>query len=163
MIYVDTHREFWRASQSFGKFFGTTLLLSAASTLMVSSVVPVHTVVIAIAASLVVAGTAIKIGIEFRIFRHLVSEDRVTLTSLNKSARLLESDLHSIAIQRNACAFVAGLICPAMILPSFLSGSLPWGVFAIAALVFSLAGEFLERYLFFTAVAPARMPGRLVA
>ncbi len=30
MIYADTRREFWRASQTFGKFFGTTLLLGAA-------------------------------------------------------------------------------------------------------------------------------------
>ena len=31
MIYVDTQREFWRASQCFGKFFGTTLLIGAAT------------------------------------------------------------------------------------------------------------------------------------
>ena len=33
MIYVDTRREFWSASQCFAKFFGTTLLLGAASAL----------------------------------------------------------------------------------------------------------------------------------
>jgi len=163
MIYVDTHREFWRVSQCFGKFFGTTGLLGAASTLLVSSIVPVPTLVIVTAAVLMVAGTAFKAGIEFRIFRHLVSEDKVTFTPLNKTARLLESNLRSIASVRDQCAVIAGMICPALIIPSFVSGSLHWQMFAITAFVFSLAGELLERYLFFTAVATVRMPGRLVA
>jgi hypothetical protein len=34
---------------------------------------------------------------------------------------------------------------------------------ALAAFVFCLTGELLERYLFFTAVAPVKMPGGLVA
>jgi DMSO reductase anchor subunit len=33
MVYADTHREFWRASQCFGKFFGSTLVLGTAVTL----------------------------------------------------------------------------------------------------------------------------------
>jgi hypothetical protein len=34
---------------------------------------------------------------------------------------------------------------------------LAWAVFALC-----LVGELLERYLFFTAVAPAKMPGSIV-
>ena len=34
---------------------------------------------------------------------------------------------------------------------------------ALMPLVLCLAGELLERYLFFTAVAPAKMPGGIAA
>ena len=152
MIYVDTRREFWRASQSFGKFLGTTLLLGAATTL---AMFPDHFPAPMLATLLFVT-TFAKLTFEHRIFRHLVDEETPAPTTLNKSARLIEGQLGLIARGRVACAVLGGLVLPPLLV---LNGSR----FAPAMLTLCLAGELLERYLFFTAVAPAKMPGGFAA
>lgn len=152
MIYVDTRREFWCGSQSFGKFFGTTLLLGAATALLVTdstSSIPVVLLFLA---------TAAKLGLEHRILRRLVDEDTLTLSPLNKTARLLTDELGLASRSRIFCGMLGGLI-----LPLGLVMSEPNRVLAIVVFGLCLVGELLERYLFFTAVAPAKMPGGFVA
>lgn len=157
MIYVDTRREFWSAAQTFGKFLGTTLLLGAATTFAIcfltSSVSP--PVLVALAVFLFVV-TVTKLAFEHRIFRHLVDEETLLLTPLNKSARLLEGQLGLVARMRVACAVLGGLLLPPLLL---LNG----GGLALTALALCVVGELLERYLFFTAVAPVTMPGGVAA
>jgi Fe-S-cluster-containing dehydrogenase component/DMSO reductase anchor subunit len=166
MIYVDTRREFWRASQSFGKFFETTLLLGAAATLGIQVFARAQTVFLITATALVAATTAAKLVLELRIFRHLEGANAVTPTPLNKSARLLAGELGPIARLRVGCAVFGGLICPELVISRLAYGSMPGTAMigmVLATFVLCLAGEILERYLFFTAVSPVRMPGGVVA
>ena len=112
MIYVDTHREFWRASQSFGKFFGTTVMLDAATLLAMQALMGPSQSIPVIAGILVIAATAVKQGVEMRIFRSLVSENRVVLEPLNKTARLLVDELGGITRIREGCAVFGGFLSP---------------------------------------------------
>ncbi len=152
MIYADTKREFWRASQSLGKFFGTTLLLGAATALVVANGASSPLI------ALLFLATAAKLGLEHRIFRQLVDKETLTLTPLNKTARLLTDDLGLAARCRIACGIFGG-----MVLPLWLATPQSSPALAIAVLSLCLVGELLERYLFFTAVAPAKMPGGFAA
>jgi formate dehydrogenase iron-sulfur subunit len=145
---VDTQREFWRASQCFGKFFGTTLLLGAATVLAATNAASWPLI-----ALLVVAAVA-KLAFENRIFQQLVEVDALTVTSLNKTARLMTDELGLAARLRVACGIFGGLILPLVIAMNPASAGL-----AAGALALCVAGELLERYLFFTAVAPTKMPG----
>ena len=152
MIYVDTQREFWRASQCFGKFFGTTLLLGAATTLAITNSASWPVVAVLLAA------TVLKLAFENRIFQQLVDVDTFTLTSLNKTARLLTDELGLAARGRVACGILGGLILPLLLVMNPAGAGL-----AAGALSLCVMGELLERYLFFTAVAPAKMPGGFAA
>ncbi len=164
MIYADTHREFWRASQCLGKFFGTTVLRGSAATMAIcASAMRLSN---SQAAGLVaVMGVAIvfKLGLEQRIFRELVDADSLTLTSLNKTARLLADQLGFAARVRVACGVIGGLLLPLFLLLNRANGFDSGRLLAPAALALCLAGELLERYLFFTAVAPVKMPGGVAA
>jgi DMSO reductase anchor subunit len=166
MIYVDTRREFWRASQSFGRFFETALLLGAAATFLLEMSAGVQTGFLVASAVLVVGATVAKLVLELCIFRHLNYENTLDVTPLGKSARLLVSDLGFALRMRIGCAVLGGLLFPALSVFALVFGGVPPAVLAAMVLgtfVFCLAGELLERYLFFTAVAPERMPGGFVA
>ena len=134
MVYVDTRRDFWRASQSFGKFFGTTFLLGSAAAFAIPASVP---------AQMLWLITGAKLWLELSIF--------VRSTPLDKSAHLLAGKLRSILYFRIGCALLGGLIAPAI-------ADIAW-----MTLLLCVIGELLERYLFFTAVAPERMPGGVAA
>ena len=164
MIYVDTHREFWRASQCFGKFLGSTVLLGAAMLLAISSPTsPLANPAMTVLVIVLLISTVAKLGLEHRIFRHLVDEDEFRLTSLNKTARLLAGQLGLATRIRIACGVVGGVVLPALLLLNQAAGSTPTPCLALPALVLCLVGELLERYLFFTAVAPTGMPGGVAA
>ena len=152
MIYVDTQREFWRASQCFGKFLGTTLLLGAATVLAITNSANWPVVAVLLGA------TVVKLGFENRIFQQLVDVDTFTLTSLNKTARLMTDELGLAARFRVACGIMGGVVLPLFLLANPTATGL-----AAGALVLCVVGELLERYLFFTAVAPAKMPGGFAA
>jgi formate dehydrogenase iron-sulfur subunit len=146
MIYVDTRREFWSASQTFVKFFGTTLLLGLAASVAMSPTTW------ALVAGLVLA-TIFKLAFEHRIFRHLVDADTVSLSSLNKTARLLDAELGLQARARIAFGIFGGVILPIAVATNKDAR------LALIALMLCVVGEILERFLFFTAVVPLKMPG----
>jgi formate dehydrogenase iron-sulfur subunit len=160
MIYADTRREFWRASQCLGKFLGTTLLLGTAVTLALRapSSLPGNSS-FAVLSGLLAVVTIAKLAFEHRIFRHLADEDTRVLTSLNKTARLLEGRLGLAARARVGCGIFGGVVLPTLFLFISHAGVVP----ALLILGLCVAGELLERYLFFTAVAPVRMPGGAAA
>ena len=145
MIYADTRREFWSATQSLVKFFGTTLLLGSAMALVFTGR-PVFAVML-------VVSSAAKLAIEHRIFRHLRDAETSGLSPLSKTARLLVGELGLCARLRVACGFLGGVIVPVLFLLA------PTPLLAGAALLSCVAGELLERYLFFTAVVTRKMPG----
>ncbi|MFO1488030.1 MAG: DmsC/YnfH family molybdoenzyme membrane anchor subunit [Verrucomicrobiota bacterium] len=148
MIYADTGREFWRRSQCLGKFFGTTWLLGSLVLLVVTGQ-PGGWLV-----GLIFTAAVFKLAVEQRIARELPEGDALTLTSLNKSALLLKGPLGLAARGRIAAGMLGGIALPGLclVLPHFKA-------LAVAALTLAVLGELLERYLFFTAVAPVKMPG----
>ena len=160
MIYADTGREYWRAAQCFGKFFGTTILLGAATALALGHWFASLTQSECVALALILSVTSVaKLGFERRIFLHLVDEETPAPTPLNKTARLLTGELGLLARVRVALTLVGGVLLPLV----QLLGRTSSAPLVCAALALCVAGELLERYLFFTAVAPAKMPGGITA
>lgn len=153
MIYVDTHREFWSGIRTFGKFFGTTLLLGAAATLACAEIgSPASSEAVALSILLAVISVA-KLSFEHRIMRHLVDEETPRPTPLNKTARLLAGPLGMFYRLRMAFGIFGGIVLPLI----FLLQPNPFGGWIVLALC--CIGEWLERCLFFVAVAPRKMPG----
>ena len=164
MIYVDTHREFWRASQCFGKFFGTVLVLGAAGALTLRAFVqPVLDPWSSALAGGLWIGTLAKLGIERRINSHFVDEDTYPLTPLNKTARLLAGKLGLVARIRMACGIAGGLALPTLLVLSAAGSGTLNARGSLLMLSLCLTGELLERYLFFAAVVPEKMPGGVAA
>jgi formate dehydrogenase iron-sulfur subunit len=160
MIYVDTRRDFWSPSRSFGRFLGTTLVLGLAVSLAVcaaSAATPTG-VVAALAAATGISMSA-KLVLEQRIQRHQPGEDRHATTQLARSAQLLTGPLGLVSRIRVFCGCAGGLALPAAVGLSRAAGIGNAMALAIGALALCVGGELLERYLFFTAVAPDRMPG----
>ncbi|MGA8654684.1 MAG: DmsC/YnfH family molybdoenzyme membrane anchor subunit [Chthoniobacterales bacterium] len=165
MIYRDTRRMFWRTRMTTPKFFGTTLLLGPATILFTmtaqSVLVPdilaqlaFHHVTSLLCQFLVVAMTA-KLLWELAVFGHL--SDGMG-TNMRRTALLMSGELKSATIARFVCGALGGIVLPVLALSG---SSLP----AIGAgiLTLSLLRELLERYLFFAAVVPSKMPGGIAS
>ncbi|HEX5221010.1 MAG TPA: molybdopterin oxidoreductase, partial [Verrucomicrobiae bacterium] len=151
-----TRRDFWNASHSFPRFFGTTLLLGIAATLPVLSFTkPGGSMFISTGIALI-AVTVAKLGFERRIFAHLVDEESAAQTPLNKTARLLAGELNGFVRARVALGVVGGVVMPLIMLAQVHSAV---SLLVIVSAVLCVVGEFLERYLFFTAVVTQKMPG----
>jgi formate dehydrogenase iron-sulfur subunit len=88
---------------------------------------------------------------ELTVFIHLNDRD---WTDMKRTALLMTGVLRRATISRFVCGALGGLIVPALV----LVGVLP-PLTAIGILPLSLLGELLERYLFFRAVIPLKMPG----
>ena len=163
MVYVDTRRPFWSAPMTFGKFFGTTLLLGAAGTLFLSLFSAAPAPSPAAAMLLLMAGVAIKFAAENRVFRYLVDEQSPRLTALNKTALLLNGPFGRLSRLRVMCAAVGGIVLPLLTIIGGHVGA-PSGV-ALATVSLSLCftGELIERHLFFVAQVVPKMPGTGVA
>ena len=157
MVYADTPREFWNAPRSFGKFFGTAAVLGLAVLLIFakSQIVPISL--------LLMLASAAKLALEQRIFRHLTDEENPAPTPLNKTARLLAGRLGQIARIRVLCGILGGLALPLALIVQFSATGFLSIWLTAGAFGFCFTGELLERYLFFTAVAPAKMPGGAAA
>jgi formate dehydrogenase iron-sulfur subunit len=145
MIYVDTRREFWRAAQTFPRFFGSALVLGLAT---LFAAAPTQSHFFALFGSLL-----FKLAIEARVLLPL-DEDDDTPTAARKTAQMLLGPLHHAFSLRITTALLA---VPALALAA-ATGQLPpstgWLVLALA-----LASELTERYLYFRAVVAPKMPG----
>jgi DMSO reductase anchor subunit len=164
MIYVDTRREFWSASQCFGRFFGTTLVLGVMTTLSIQAVT--HTAarnVFFALLALRVAASATKFGLERRVFQHLVDENTVVLTPLNRTARLLEGSLGFAWRLRVFLGIAGNVMIPAFMLANIANGGPFLAQLTLISFGVCLLAELLARYLFFAAVAPTKMPGNVAA
>jgi formate dehydrogenase iron-sulfur subunit len=146
MIYVDTHRAFWRFSYTAPRFFGTAVILALGSTLA-SPGAPQGTALILIAA------TIAKLLFEARAL-DAINGDRDELTPARKTALLLSGPLRSVNELRIAAAMLGGVLIPMMIALGMLGPVFAWPALAALAL-----GELLERSLYFRAVDAPKMPG----
>jgi Fe-S-cluster-containing dehydrogenase component/DMSO reductase anchor subunit len=165
MIYQDTRRTFWRTTMTSLKFVGTTLLLGPATILfsMLSQSVfaPAivaqtlfHQIVHLLCGFIAAAATA-KLLWELTIFTHLNDAD---WTNMKRTTILMSRELKRVTLSRFAFGTLGGVVLPAAGLLGVLNAGIAAGILA-----FSLLGELLERYLFFTAVIPPKMPGGIAS
>ncbi len=165
MVYHVTRRPFWHATRGGMRFLGTTLLLGLA-TVLLSAIwslgtgdagsVPSPRVVFLSWYGLAVAAV-LKLASEAAILRHLRDAE---LTPLKRSALLFRGPLSRLAIGRFALGGIGGMALPMGI--AVFGFGMPMAVvrgLAMLAFVMLVAGEFLERTLFFTAVTRPKMPG----
>jgi formate dehydrogenase iron-sulfur subunit len=171
MIYASVRRELWEFSRTVTRFALTSVLLGLAtlwlSLAALSLVRPTESNQALVAAAgpticyYLMLITSAKLGWEAMLLRHLLSR---AMTPMKRSALLMIRDLANPAVARIALGALGGLVAPALLLRQFfaapaVSGQLEFVIAAFLLFGASLAGELLERYLFFAAVAAPRMPG----
>jgi formate dehydrogenase iron-sulfur subunit len=149
MLYADTQREFWSFGRTFGKFFGSAAILGLAGSgaLLDSSACWGATIAVFVA----------KLAIDLEILRFLKVPG---YSSLQKSALLITRRFSGTALARVAFGICGGVLLPASLLAEQPAFGPATGLVAVLLL---LAGEMFERFLFFTAVAPTKMPGGISA
>jgi formate dehydrogenase iron-sulfur subunit len=143
MIYHATGRAFWQGRHVMGRFAGSTALLGAIALLCVQPSWHVALGIVTLAMA--------KLAAEGAVLRHRRDPE---WTELRRTALLMTGPLAWMTSARFACGVVGALVLPAL---AGVAGTPA----AVGALVLCFAGELAERYLFFAAVAPARMPGSL--
>jgi DMSO reductase anchor subunit/ferredoxin len=161
MVYVATRREQWSAAQTGIKFFGTMIVLGCAAVFAVSAL----TLPLEGGASdgprallwLVLPVNAIKLAFEASAL--LRARDRRS-SPLKRMALVMLGDLGPVTRARFACGIAGGVLLPLTIVLGNLEVSATRAL-AVALLGVLLAGELLERYLFFRAAPASRMPGGL--
>ena len=174
MVYDYTKRDFWNGPATAGRFFLTTAVLGLAAAWLPLSIVAAGSDGELAAAAIdrygpllcrgLIVATAAKLLFEAAVFRHLASR---STTSLKRTAWLMTGALSNVTMARFAAGLLGGLAMPGLLLLSRVPAAPGQGldlVFAVLVgmlFVACLAGELLERYLFFAAVASPRMPGTL--
>jgi len=157
MIYVDTHREFWKMKYTASKFYGATALLGLLATGMVSAWTGWFLTfdgsgVVHLAAS---AGLILLAWLtlwEFATYRNALDDD---VNSIQQSALILERLLPMIKVARDILFVVSGLF----LFGALLTNGIPTALFLSLAFISTGIFLLLERYTFFTAVVAYRMPG----
>ena len=171
MIYQHTRRPLWNGPATAARFLLTTALLGISTTIAasVSGASPASSPTIRLAATpfinllftALAVTSCLKLAFEASLFRHLWSKHH---TPLKRSALLLTGDLASQSKWRFVLGLAGGIALPALWVAQGRPGIANDAVsLAICAIQFCLllAGELLERYLFFTSVVAPRMPGGL--
>jgi DMSO reductase anchor subunit len=170
MIYAFTGREFWSVARTGSRFLLTTAQLGIAA-VWLTLVAPAAINDGGTASNFVghasdvlcralISVTLLKLTIESADFRHLASRHH---TSLKRSARLMVGELSSVTLARFACGFLGGIAMPLILLKQQSAPDGHLSLLIAVAMLFAacLAGELLERSLFFRAVAAPRMPGEI--
>jgi formate dehydrogenase iron-sulfur subunit len=150
LIYHATGKAWWTATRTGFKFFATTALLGVATTRVVVAIAGLALPrAQAIAAALVIAISVAKGAGELAVLVHL--RDR-RYGELRRTAVLLTRDLRRWLIARFAALIAGGIALPLADPRGALAA-------ALASFALVLAGELLERTLFFAAASSHRMPG----
>lgn len=166
MVYRDTKRILWDTPMTAFKFYMTTALLGTMTVMAVSlSVCALHSpqnfmdVLTAVAVPLIKLGVTLaiaKIMAEVYLFSHLHAP---ALTEIKKSALLMAGPLRVWSMQRFIYAMAGGIAMPVIFLAVHAYLTPAWMlVWVYAMALITLAGELMERYLFFRAVIPLKMP-----
>ncbi|MCA9042243.1 MAG: dimethyl sulfoxide reductase anchor subunit [Planctomycetaceae bacterium] len=169
MIYVFTKRVFWSVSFTGTKFFMTALVLGLAACRFLLTWIAYTSGEAAMNNFLYQASPFIdkslcaamvtKLVFEAGVLFHLRSRQ---VTPLKRTALLMTRQLLNATILRFSLGILGGCFLPLMLIikhtPDQTGTLLP---LVMASVLFGVAtlGEILERYLYFAAVAPPRMPG----
>ena len=160
MVYVVTRREQWSAVRTGIEFFGTTLVLGGAAVQVAAHDALAAGAVSAVAPSLLwlVATTAgVKIALAASGLLHV--RDRRTST-LKRVAQVMLVELGGVTTARFCLLLLGGLILPSVLATAIMTGSAARAL-SLVMLFALLAGELMERYLFFRAAPASSMPGGL--
>ncbi|MDB5105607.1 MAG: putative anaerobic reductase component [Fibrobacteres bacterium] len=161
MVYRDTPRALWATRLTSGKFFLTAALTGAAGLLALISCSgitgeSIPHLALGLTMALPLALIA-KLACEARIHRHLDDQEA---NPLKKAALLLRGELRSTHAWRFNAGLAGGFLLPILWLYRGFAGTGPAdALLSVSVLALLLAGECLERYLFFSACVPPRMPG----
>jgi formate dehydrogenase iron-sulfur subunit len=173
MIYVFTRRECWSMLRTGIRFLMTCAVLGVATvwlsilvaTLIRPSIELNHFVGEwgAVLCQTLIGLTATKLVWEAAIFWHLLNRK---MTPLQRSALLLTNELSNATLARFALGILGGVLMPILLLNQVESATEVAQMIkfvSVASILFAacIAGEMLERYLFFAACAAPRMPGGL--
>ena len=171
MIYANTKRVFWSFKQSMVKFFGSAVVLGVSGTVLstawftywISDSGKVTEIINDTMMSLIYLLPIVvflKLVFEVEILTHLKKNDNY----LHRTALLLTGPLKKSFVLRNVLGLVGGIAIPVMLVVikhnvpvSFTDTAVLLLLTTSAFLV--LAGEFLERILYFSAVVAPKMPG----
>ncbi|HTH46253.1 MAG TPA: DmsC/YnfH family molybdoenzyme membrane anchor subunit [Candidatus Limnocylindria bacterium] len=145
MVYADTYRKFWRIGSTAPRFLGSALVLGTALAFAFapSSVLAVALILLSLP----------KLANDVAILKHADS-DSDRWTQLRHTAALQLGPLRPVLVLRLLAGLVGGVCLPF----AFAEKAAPPAVAGVA-LALCLLGEISERYLFFTSVAPDKMPG----
>jgi formate dehydrogenase iron-sulfur subunit len=165
MIYRDTRRTFWRMRFTALKFTGTMLVLGPATILFTMTVQslfapsiatpPAFRHVVGLLCGFLALAMTAKLLWEVTVFAHLHDRD---WTDMKRTSLLLAGVLKRANILRFLCGALGGVVLPALVMFGVWPPALATGILPL-----SLLGELLERYLFFTAVIPPKMPGGIAS
>ena len=174
MVYDYTKRDFWNGPATAGRFFLTAAVLGLAAAWLPLLIVAAGGDAALAAAAVdrygallcrgLIAAAAVKLLFEAAVFRHLAAR---STTSLKRTAWLMTGALSNVTLARFAAGLLGGLAMPALLLLSRVPAPAGQGLDLVFVVLVGmqfaacLAGELLERYLFFAAVASPRMPGTL--
>jgi DMSO reductase anchor subunit len=165
-IYHATRRPWWNAPTAGFKFAMTALTLGLATTIFTflgesaflrdAGVTAAVVAIVPQLASALVGAAALKLVWELAFFRHTRDKQH---TECKRTALLMKGDLVRYTVARFVAGAVGGCILPLVVRANPAAASAP--ALAGLMLLWLLAGELLERTLFFAAVSSARMPGTL--
>jgi len=154
LIYHATRKAWWNATLTGFKFFATTALLGLATTLVTLAIAPARLPdgTVAVLSELVIAMSVIKGAGELAVLIHLRDK---RYTELRRSAVLLTGDLRRWLVGRLVALVAGGVVLPLANLHGDRVAP------TVVSFGFLLAGELLERTLFFAAASSHRMPGAI--
>jgi DMSO reductase anchor subunit len=169
MIYVATRRDFWSFGNTAGRFLLSTTLLGACTLWVTTSIFGSSASESAELAGrglqrmlclAIVPIAIVKLLLEASLFRWLWSP---STSAWKRSAQLHVGPLSEVTLARFACGILGGVILPSIAWNQSPTSSEPLAraIVLAAAATALLAGELLERYLFFAAAAAPRMPGAI--
>lgn len=170
MIYAFTRRECWSLARVAIRFLLTAGLLGIAAVWLSVSLLTLvhpspelHQLVNHCGPGIcevLVATCGAKLLWEAAILGHLL---RRRVTPLKRSALLMTRQLSNVTLARFATGVLGGILVPGMMLATAFGPQAHCSpkFIILTAMLFAacLAGELLERYLFFAACAAPRMPG----
>lgn len=169
MVYRDTPRALWATRDTFWKFALTAALCGLPAWLLVAqlgarwqpapaaSLLETGTLSILVMTLLPLAQLA-KLALEMRVFTHREGDARGDYNPLWKACVLLDGTLRPVWTARAVLALGGGVFLPLSLLLTGTSSAAAWP-YTAACLATVLAGELLERFLFFTTAVAPRMPG----
>ncbi len=149
MVYHATRRQFWHGRHVAIRFFGTAAVLGLAWNVCASAFRQEDTALLFSMGLMAVS--AAKLAWEWV---SMTSSSKTKSSELLKSAVLMRGPLRHVTGARFLCGLCGGVVLPLGFLAEPINPMIP-----LLALGFCVAGEIQERVLFFTAVAPAKMPG----
>ncbi len=163
MIYRATERRWWNGTTTGLKFLGTAAMLGLAAMILTTAITARFTPDYDLTAGFrllltwLLGFSVAKLAYEAGIFIHLFDKQQ---GDLKRTALLMKGELRETTGWRFAAGTLGGVALPGVLLlatPNPATG----GALLLVSLSFVLlvAGELLERVLFFTAVSAPRMPG----